>query len=598
MAARSLRERVCLIWRCDASFNQETATAMTSDSNGDDERVFALLDNYVGQLQQGVSADRRRILDQHPELAPALECLEALDSLAPLAPPAGAASESPRTGEFGPSAATVDFTSHGELVESSAAHAATPAAGLFGDYELLGEIGRGGMGVVYRARQQSLDRVVALKMILASHLASQDQVRRFQSEAKAAAGLRHPHIVRVFEVGQVHGQHYFSMEYVEGQSLATAIALRSLDLETSLRALGGVARAVEHLHQHGILHRDLKPANILIDAAGRPFVTDFGLAKMFLADSRSTATGMIAGTPSYMAPEQAAGRNAEIGPAADVYSLGAILYELLTGRPPFQEANPLDTLLQVLERAPVPPREIDPTIPCELELICLRCLEKSPSERYPSAAALADELERYQAGEELMVQPPSPMQRLWRWAQREAALSVRVAAVALFYIVESCNYVRLGAVEARFHWTVTIIAATWIAGSVLFHRLLKAPRWTLTARFGWAALDVAEFTATLLAAGVARSPALIVYGLLVVLSSLWLERRMVWWTTALAAAGYLVVVADAHFIRPEIYAPDLPTWPGHIYFLTALFVLGAVMSFQVSRFRALSRYYERWRMQG
>jgi predicted Ser/Thr protein kinase len=571
----------------------------------DDEQDFALLDEYVARLHDGAPAERARFLAEHPELVPVLKCLDALDSLAPFGPPIEAdrpgeeqlASDPRLTGRPGSSAPTIDLA---DLNPASPAVGsdAISSQGQFGDYELLGELGRGGMGVVYRARQLSLDRVVALKMILASHLASDEQIRRFQIEAKASAGLHHPHIVRVFEVGQVHGQHYFSMEYVEGQSLSAAMSAGALSLEDALRCLIGIARAVDHLHRHGVLHRDLKPANILIDGEGRPYLTDFGLAKMFLSDSRSTATGMIAGTPSYMAPEQAAGRNSQIGPAADVYSLGAILYEMLTGRPPFHEANPLDTLLQVLERDPPPPRGIRSDVPRELELICLRCLEKTPDGRYPSAAALADELERYQAGEDLLVQPPRAWQRLWRWSQREAALSVRIVAVLLFYLVECVDYFLLGEREARFHTIASVIVPTWIAGSILFHQLLKWPGWEQFARYGWAALDVVAFTATLLAAAGARSPSLIVYGLLVVLSALWLQRRLIWWTALLSALGYLLLAIDAHWLRDEIHAAEPPTWAGDIYFLTALAVLTGVVSQQVSRFKALSRYYERWRLQG
>ena len=209
----------------------------------------------------------------------------------------------------------------------------------FGPYELIREIGRGGMGVVYEARQKGLDRSVAVKMILASHLASPELVRRFQAEAKAAARLRHSNIVHIHEVGQLHGQDFFAMEYIDGQSLAERIAQGPVDVPTAVRLVATVARAVEHLHQQGIVHRDLKPSNILLDSDGQPYVTDFGLAKVFVAGSDMTATGVIAGTPSYMAPEQASGRRAEIGPATDVYSLGAILYELLDRRAAVPRGN-------------------------------------------------------------------------------------------------------------------------------------------------------------------------------------------------------------------------------------------------------------------
>ena len=252
----------------------------------------------------------------------------------------------------------------------------------FGPYELLEEIGRGGMGVVYKARQKALDRIVAVKMILATHLASPEHIRRFQVEAWAAARLRHANITQIHDVGQHHGQHYFTMEYIEGESLAQRIARQRLSFDAIVRLLSIVARAVDHLHAQGVVHRDLKPSNILLDRDDQPYVTDFGLAKVFVPGSEATATGVIAGTPSYMAPEQASGHSSEVGPATDIYSLGAILYELLTGEPPFRQENPLDTLLDILGREPRYPRQLNPRVPHGLELICLKCLAKSPADRY------------------------------------------------------------------------------------------------------------------------------------------------------------------------------------------------------------------------
>jgi len=571
----------------------------------DDERLFSLLDSYVERLNRGDRPDPRLWLDAHPQLAAALKCLDALEAFVP--PPRGPAPQAavPTPGGItaGFLAQTVALDGHGSPVATSSFVAAMPL-GEFGEYELLAEIGRGGMGVVYRARQTSLDRVVALKMILASHLASEDQVRRFQAEARAAAAVSHPHVVRVFEVGQIHAQHYFTMELVAGESLAARLAggtdrgarREPLTVDEGARLLTAVARAVEYLHRRGIVHRDLKPSNVLVDEEGRPFVTDFGLAKMFIADSRSTATGMIAGTPSYMAPEQAAGRNADVGPLSDVYSLGAMLYELLTGRPPFREENPLDTLLQVLEREPAWPREINAAVPRPLELICMKCLEKSPQDRYSSAAEVADELERYLTGEDLLVRPPGRMQRLWRWAQREAPLSTRLAALGIFYSVELVHYHLLRGVDRKFHATVTAIMLLWIAGSVVFQRLIKQPAWESLARYAWAALDVVLLTATLYAASGAASATVIGYPVLVVLSGLWLERRLVWFMTGISAAAYLFLVWDFYVLRPELQLQFDTAATRHFYFLAALVTVGFAMSYQVTRMRALSRYYERWRL--
>ena len=251
-----------------------------------DDSSVKLLDAYLARLHAGERPDREAVLREHPELASALDCLDALEGLAPPAlkhptPDGGADGTVPPLGEL-------------------------PRD--FGPYQLLREIGRGGMGVVYEARQKGLDRSVAVKMILAGHLASPEMVRRFQSEAKAAARLHHSNIVHIHDVGQVQGQDYFAMEYIDGRSLADQIARGPIDVAGAVRLVATVARAVEHLHQQGIVHRDLKPSNILIGPDGEPYVTDFGLAKVFVGGSEMTATGIIAGTPSYMAPEQAAGR--------------------------------------------------------------------------------------------------------------------------------------------------------------------------------------------------------------------------------------------------------------------------------------------------
>lgn len=303
----------------------------------------------------------------------------------------------------------------------------------FGDYELIEEIARGGMGVVFRARQVTLNRVVALKMILAGQLASEDDVKRFHREAEAAANLDHPGIVPIFEVGRHEGQHYFSMGFIEGESLAHKIAGGPLAPRAAAAMVEQIAEAVQFAHEHGVIHRDLKPANVLLDSRERPRVSDFGLAKTLRTDDSLTASGQVMGTPSYMPPEQASGQ--PVGPAADVYALGAILYCLLTGRPPFQASTPMDTLRQVLERDPVSPRQLNGAVPLDLETIALKCLQKEPVNRYHSARKLADDLGRYLRGEPITARPVARAERLRRWCRRNPAVAGMSVAIALLLLV-------------------------------------------------------------------------------------------------------------------------------------------------------------------
>jgi len=309
---------------------------------------------------------------------------------------------------------------------------ATPAPALavkfysFGDYELIEEIARGGMGVVFRARQVSLDRTVALKMILAGRLASPEAVERFRSEARAAANLDHSGIVPIYEIGEHDGLHYFSMKLVEGGSLAREIAREKIPLKRAAQLLARVARAVQHAHEQGVLHRDLKPTNILLDGDREPLLTDFGLAKVFEHENLLTCSNTILGTPIYMAPEQALGKR-DLTPAADVYSLGVILFELLTRRVPFRGKTPVETLRQVAEDPPLSPHCFNPEIDRDLATICLKCLEKEPQRRYVSAAALADDLERWLRREPVSARRTSPIVRVRRWMERKPALTAALA---------------------------------------------------------------------------------------------------------------------------------------------------------------------------
>jgi serine/threonine protein kinase len=327
----------------------------------------------------------------------------------------------------------------------------------FDGYELLEEIGRGGMGVVFKARQTRLNRIVAVKTILAGPLAGPVELRRLRAEAEAAAGLQHPNIVAIHEVGERDGLPYFSMEYVEGQTLAQLVRTGPLPARRAAAYLKALSKAVHYAHQAGILHRDLKPANVLIDRLDQPRITDFGLAKRIAiesetgaaAQSQLTITGQVLGTPNFMAPEQAAAIPGGPGLPADVYSLGAILYFLLTGQPPFSGRTPAETLAAVLHSPPVPPRGLNRDVPRDLETICLKCLEKEPRRRYASAQELAEDLGRFLADEPILARPVGRVQRTWRWCRRYPAVSSLTLSLVITVATFSLVLGILGARQSR-----------------------------------------------------------------------------------------------------------------------------------------------------
>lgn len=313
------------------------------------------------------------------------------------------------------------------------AHPFTPR--MFGDYELLEEISRGGMGVVFKARQISLDRIVALKMLLFSPLAPAETVQRFRTEAAAAASLQHPNIVAIHEVGFREGQHFFAMDYVAGRSLAELLREGPLSPARAAGYVKSIALAIQYAHERGILHRDLKPSNILIDDHDQPRVTDFGLAKRLQKESELTLSGQVLGSPNYMPPEQAAANRGLVGPRSDVYALGAILYHLLTGRPPFLAPTIAETLAQVQAADPVSPTVLAPGLPRDLKTICLKCLEKEPDRRYPTALELANDLARFLNHEPIRARPIGHFGKSVRWCRRKPVVASLAAGVILFFLL-------------------------------------------------------------------------------------------------------------------------------------------------------------------
>jgi hypothetical protein len=358
-----------------------------------------------------------------------------------------------------------------QVVERALAPAA-PASlpDQLGDYELLGQVGRGGMGVVYKARQKSLDRVVALKLMQTAETPGEEERKRFDREARAVARLCHPNIVQIHNVGEADGQPFLALEFVGGGSLANRLDGTPLPARRAATLIGVLARAMDHAHANGVIHRDLKPSNVLLAGAPQewvPKVTDFGLARRLDADT--TGTGAALGTPSYMAPEQAEPGGATTDPRTDVYGLGAILYELLTGRPPFRAESALQTLRQVLQIEPARPRLLNPAVPRDLETVCLKCLEKEPHRRYPSAAALADDLERWLRGEPVKARRTGPLGRARRWCRRKPLPAALAAALALALLVgfAAVLYQWQQAVEARREAEASDAQAQHLLGELL-----------------------------------------------------------------------------------------------------------------------------------
>ena len=533
----------------------------------DEHEDFKLLNDYLESLESGDDASADKLLEDRPDLRSMLKHLDVL---------------------------------HGFAVESNASQ--TPGmeeepdpdesfvGQLFGDYHLEAELGRGGMGVVYRARHTSLDRTVALKMVLDGHLDSTEHRRRFQAEAKAAARFRHPNIVHIHEVSEMFGRHYFTMDYIEGENLADRIARGPIPIDEAVRIIAAVARAIHHLHQQGVVHRDIKPSNILLDKDGTPYVTDFGLAKVFADDGIKTATGVIAGTPRYMSPEQALAQNDRVGPATDIYSLGTIFYEMLTGTPAFDDQTPVEILMQVVSREPPLPRTLNRRIPRSLQQICLKCMSKEPEDRYASADALADDLDHYTRGEPLDTPGPGVQRRVVRWCRRQPALAARLGGFAVFYVVEWIN-LATNTIDQSFHIRVSLILLAWALASILCQQFLNSRRWSVPAQFVWGTLDIICLFAILRQANGVVSPLMSVYFVLIATSGLWLRERFVWFMTGASLLSYIFLALDYYLWRfQELSEFATPTNDGHAIFVIALVFEAFAVASLVRRIRSLSRY--------
>lgn len=546
----------------------------------------SVIEQYLLCVDAGESIDEEQWLARYPQWADDLREFFTLhrQAHASFQPPTNSINLRPQAlPHYNPDASPTLHPSSVNWTWSQIASASYPIP--FGPYDLLAEINRGGMGIVYRAVHRQLQRTVALKILRAGEMATAEEVKRFHSEAITSSHLNHPHIVPIFEAGQCHGLTYFTMAFIDGEDLAAKLQQAPLDAQQAAHLILKMAEAVAFAHQHHILHRDIKPSNILIDTQGTPFLADFGLARFEQIDEQLTLTGQILGTPAYMAPEQARSSSQAHSESVDIYALGAVLYASLTGQPPFSGPTPFDVLLQVLDRLPPAPSQLQRQIPRPLEAICLKAMAKNPAQRYPTASALADDLRLFLRGEPITFDRPTWRERLELWWRREPILISHLGAILASALIILISYLARYSHASPQQFAVKFgILVSWALVSVLLQHLSRFNRRREWVHLVWATADMCFYTAVLIAADAPRGLLFVGYPLMIAVSGLFYRVRFVTYMTTLGCLSTLLVatsVTDSLTDRIDFLC----------IYLIALVVLGVSIAAMIRRVRSLSRFY-------
>ena len=542
--------------------------------------INAIIEDFILRTERGEPFDEVRCLRDHPELAEELREFFQLHQSARTAFEVSSLNVArPRTSS---PPKTLPLSDRSAWSWNRVADAEFPLS--FGPYDLIEEINRGGMGIVYRATHRDLGRTVALKVLRAGEMATPEEIRRFRTEVLASTALQHPHIIPTFDAGTEHGLFYLTMAFIEGEDLESIIRRGPIDPLQAGQWLLKITDAVDYAHQQKIIHRDIKPSNILLDGSGEPFLADFGLAHRMSADEGLTVTGQLLGTPAYMPPEQASGKARNLSPSIDIYSLGAVLYACLTGQPPFSGLTPFEVLLQVVDRQPPAPRQLNKRCPITLESICLKAMDKNPEQRYSTARELANDLRRFIRGEPIDFPKPTFTRRLTTWWRREPILLSHLAALTTVSIV-----VLISHLLARDERSAPIFAVkfslliSWCGLCGFLQRLSRYVRYRSWVHLVWAASDVIIYTALMYMADAPRGLLLVGYPMMIGASGLFYRVRFVVFMTVVCILSVLLLsltVTDPVNERVDFL----------IIYVIGLLVLGSCVMTMIRRIRGLSRF--------